>query len=430
MVVLVVEAQLSDPGLQPVRRLRELGYRVAFVTNRLERYAHLQTYGAALRDPELVVIQADTGDSAAVARAVQASSAAPEAVFTTCDYNLPVVAELARHFGLPGLNPTAAWNCRDKLRTRRALEAAGEPHPKYANPTSVTEIAAAVDAVGLPCIVKPMTESASVDVRLCHSEAEVTAHFHHIASRQVDARGQHRPTGALVEEYLLGYEVSVECLFADGQHHALGVTDKFLSPAPMFTEIGEVFPSTLPDALKGDCIETALRGLRAAGHDFGFAHVELRVVNGIPVIVEINARLAGALIPWMLDVSLQTDTLLLSLGAALGQTLEVPGQPGKAVATHYFASDSGGLIRDISGVDIARNIQGVESVAIGASAGDILTPAFSNHETFGYMKVVAETPAEATRIRDVALAQIQIRVDSCSNHEYEIHGFDPTGGTQ
>jgi len=426
--VVVVEAQLSDTGLLPLRKLRELGLPTTFVTNRLERYADLAAYDELVDDPGLAVLRADSGSSTAVTEAIERSGVAPLAVFTTCDYNVPVVAELAERFGLPGLNPTAAWSCRDKLRTRRALGAAGAACPRYARPTSVDELAGAVAHVGLPCVVKPMTESASVDVLLCFSQAEAEEHYAHITARRDDARGQRRPAGVLVEEYLLGYEVSAECLAVDGQHHVLGITDKRLSAAPTFSEIGEVFPSTLPASIHEACARTALTGLAAVGHDFGFAHVEMRVVDGVPVIVEINARLAGALIPWLLDTTLGIDTVQESLLVALGRPSGLPSAPRGAAAVHYFFSPSGGVVRNVRGVDVARRIRGVQSVEVHAATGDRLRPSLSNHESFGQLRVTADTAAEAARICDLAVTQVVVALDAAADHPSTPHGFDPTGG--
>ncbi len=410
MALFIVEAQLSDAGLEPITCGQSLGHDLVFVTNRLKRYAALSTFHRVLRSPELTILEADTGDSADVIRAILGTGLPVDGVFTMCDYNLPVVAETAAALGRPGLRPDAAWACRDKLRTRRALAAAGLPAPKFVNPVTQAALHQAVEEVGLPCVVKPMTESASVDVRLCYTAAEAVEHYRHIVARGLDARGQARPGGALVEEYLLGYEVSVECLWVADELHVLCVTDKGLGSAPVFTEIADTFPSILPEAVQAGCRRAALDGLNAVGHDFGCAHVEMRVVDGTPTIIEINARLGGDLIPVALREVTGTDFLEQSLRLCLGEQIAPPGPPRRGVASYYLSPEVSGRVTGVRGVEVARSIPGVRSVTLHVREGDVVQAAVNNHATFGYVVAVAETPMEAARICDVATSQICITI--------------------
>lgn len=107
-------------------------------------------------------------------------------------------------------------------------------------------------------------------------------------------RGQPREAGALVEEYLVGPEVSVESLSYHGETVLLGVTDKMLGPHPCFFERGETFPSVLPPELTQACADVARAAPEAVGHDFGAARVEVKLTAKGPRLIEVNARMGGA----------------------------------------------------------------------------------------------------------------------------------------
>jgi S-sulfo-L-cysteine synthase (3-phospho-L-serine-dependent) len=411
MIFYVVEAQLSDAGLRPVTVARRLGLTPVFVTNRLDRYSGLLTFDDVLRAPDSETLTTDTNNADAVTAAIRAHGGNPAGVFTMCDYNLPIVSWVAAEFGLPGLDPQAAWTCRHKLRTRQTLQAAGLPTPRYANPTTAEELRAALAYTGLPCIVKPMTESASVDVRLCYDADDVLRQFQQIVERTHDARGQLRPPGVLVEEYLVGYEMSVETVCADGEALVLGVSDKRLGPAPVFAEIGDVSPSLLPAPVVEACAAAALNGLNAVGHSFGCAHTEIRVVDGTPVIVEINARLGGDEVADLIQLTTGIDILEQSIRLHVGQSTDFNRTLDRGASSSCFSPQISGVVTAIHGVEIAEAVPGVTEVVVGVRPGDVVQAASSNHATFGRVVASADSAAEAFRLADFAASQVHVQLD-------------------
>ena len=130
---------------------------------------------------------------------------------------------------------------------------------------------------------------------MAFTEDRVRELFHGIADVPEDARGQRRRPGVLVEEYLVGYEVSVETVTFEGRTEVLGVTDKNLGGAPYFAETGDTFPSALPSSVTGPPARTALDALAAIGFDFGAAHTEIKLTADGPRVIEINGRLGGGM---------------------------------------------------------------------------------------------------------------------------------------
>jgi biotin carboxylase len=411
-VVAVVETQLSNFGLTPLRAAFELGYRALFMGRDPERYHVLGTAEEVFSTYVDEVVKADTNSVDAVVQALAGvhGQGLLRGVLTVTDYQLPIVAEVARRFGLPGLSPDAARRCRDKLLMRQACAEADVPVPRFHHVSGEADALRAAADVGLPCVVKPMTESASIGVTLCRTPAEVSAAYHAISSVPHDFRGQPRRAGALLEEYLLGVEVSVESVLVDGQRDVLGVTDQTLGPHPYFVEIGDTFPSMLSARTRDACVDVALAALAAVGHDFGAAHVEVKVTGDGPRVVEVNGRMAGdeisALIREALGVYLQREVVRLHAG----EPADLSRDRDRAAASRYLVATSAGTLHAIDGADLARRALGVVEVEFEVRPGDPVVPPANNLDLLGHVIAVADTPGEAARLGDAALCQLTVDV--------------------
>jgi D-alanine-D-alanine ligase len=63
----------------------------------------------------------------------------------------------------------------DKLRTKRLLQGAGLPTPRYAVLRNESDLAEAVEQLGLPMIVKPAAEGSSIGMSKVHKAADLPA---------------------------------------------------------------------------------------------------------------------------------------------------------------------------------------------------------------------------------------------------------------
>ncbi|MFV0126304.1 ATP-grasp domain-containing protein [Streptomyces sp. HMX112] len=410
-VFLVVETQLSHFGLSPLVAARKLGLRSVFVTRDPGRYAGPR---GSIGPGDLAdhVVRADTRDAAAVVAAARSTADRGEVrgMCTFTDYSVGVVAEAARELGLAGLSPDAAHRARNKLGTRRACAEAGVPAPLFA--WAATEEAAVAEAgdIGYPCVVKPATEAGSIGVRLCRDADEVREHFRALASDERDFRGQVKPVGALVEEYLVGYEVSVESVLVDGRRRTLGVVDKVLGAHPHFVELGQSFPSALPASVTHDASEIAEAALDAIGHDFGAAHVELKVTTTGPKLVEINARPAGADITRLIAEATGVDLPLQVVRMHAGLPADVTPVRNRAAASRCVTAGATGTVHAVHGVELARRVADGIEVELEAAVGDEVRSPTSNMDVIGRIVAVATHAAEAVRLADAALGQIQVEV--------------------
>lgn len=410
---IVVESQLSNFGLTPLTAARAEGFHTVLVSNNPDRYRTVSTAQKVYAEDLDEIIVADTNSVDEVVKdlAPVSTDRGIAGIMTVTDYNLTVVAEVAHRLGQLGLSPAAADQCRDKYLMREACAAAGVPSPARRHVTTESAARAAAVELGYPCVVKPMTESASIGVAFCRNVEMVLDAFHRIAASATNFRGQQRRPGVLIEEYLLGSEVSVEVVLVNGHREVLGVTDKNLGPHPHFVETGETFPSMLSSQARAACTSVALAALEAVSHDFGAAHVEVKLTAEGPRLVEVNGRIAGGEIGRLIREATGIDLIQQVVRMHAGLPVDLNPTRNQAAASRCLLAATSARLRAVHGTELARRSPGVVDVDLEVGVGDLIAPPESNLDLLGHVVAVGDTTGDAVRRAETALGQLSLETD-------------------
>ncbi|MGW2985211.1 pyridoxal-phosphate dependent enzyme [Streptomyces goshikiensis] len=400
--LLFVESNTTGTGMAALRLARELDFTPVLLTGEPGRYTGLDDTGAE-------VVVCDTNSLPALREAVQIRFRAQEiaGITTTSDFYVPTVAELATWLGAPGNPAEAMRTCRDKAKLRETLARAGVRQPRF---VVVRDAAAGVTAaakVGLPCVVKPVDDSGSTNVLRCTSAEEVSAHVTHILARTVNARGLPTAGAALVEELADGPEYSVEMFSVEGRHHCVGITAKSVTGTPYFVEHQHLFPAPVPPAVAEELARTARAALTAAGVRSGPTHTELRLVADGPVIIEVNPRLAGGMIPEMIRLATGTGLLEQQVRAATGQEPLLEPEFARQGGIRFLIAERAGRVLAIEGADRAAAVAGVDRVTVTVRPGAEVRPAQDAYGRLGYIIATSERPEEIEDVLDAAEREIR-----------------------
>ena len=254
-----------------------------------------------------------------------------DAVVAVDDQGVLVAALASARLGLVHNPPGTVAATRDKIEMRMRLEAASVPQPRWAVVVRASRSvsnssrlyhtpAGAASSVGFPCVVKPVSLSASRGViRADDERAAVTA----VARvRNILAEAGDDPDGpVLVEQFVPGKEVAVEALLVAGRLIVLAVFDK---PDPLdgpyFEETLYVTPSRLAPILALVERRTA-EATTAMGLLEGPVHAELRIGDEV-VMLELAARAIGGLCARSLKFGLGMSLEELMFRNALGAELK------------------------------------------------------------------------------------------------------------
>jgi biotin carboxylase len=387
--LLMVESWVGSMSRLLPRAIRESGHEFTFLTRDLHHYLRSAPEGTA--HPLLAarhVLTADTNDTHALLPEAERLHTALgfDGVITSCDYYLPVAARIADRLGLPGPPAAAVENACRKDATRRVLDAAGVPGPRFAVRSDWAGAAAAARDIGYPLVVKPVDLCAGMYVRRVDDEPALREAWRALADFPVNARGQRRSPAVLLEELLDGPEVSVETVSYDGTAQVIGVTDKSVGGAPAFIETGHMFPAALTPADDEAARGTALLALKALGLDGVVAHTEIKLTSAGPRVVEVNPRPAGNRITELIRHVTGIDLATACVDVALGHRPDPRGWDTglRSAAIGFLVPDTAGTLAAIDGGDTVREAPDVLEVQL-AEPGRAVTAAGSNNEYLGHV---------------------------------------------
>lgn len=401
--LVLVESNTTGSGQLFCSRARDIGLRPVVFARRPDRYPYLWANGIDLRT-------VDTADPEAVLRAaadlVEEGGGRVAGVTSSSEYFVATASTVAGRLGLPHADPEAVRGCRDKFTQRTLLSGAGVPGPGFALASSPEEAVVAAERIGLPVVVKPRTGSGSIGVRMCGSFADVRAAVSAILDADAAALALPPQSSVLVEEYLDGPEYSVETLDTT----VVGVTRKHLGPEPHFVEVGHDFPAALDASEYKSVCDAALHALRALGLGWGAAHVELRRTLDGCRIVEVNPRLAGGMIPRVVEEACGIDMVLHVVAeAARRETTPRPTLALSASIRFLLAGRSGRLV-EVSGVEEARRVPGVVEVGTSWEPGHDVTIRNSFQDRAAYVIAVAEGGEAAALAGASGLAALVVQI--------------------
>jgi hypothetical protein len=202
----------------------------------------------------------------------------------------------------------------------------------------------------------------------------------------------------LVEGYIPGQEVAVEGLIHHGEFHLLAIFDK---PDPLigptFEETLYVTPSRHPPAIQDQIIEACHRLIERLGLSQGPLHAEFRINQDGIWPIDVAPRSIGGLCSRALRFGEESTIEELILRQALGWDLEHLTRESTASGVMMIPTPSQGVLEDISGVEEAKRIRGVEEVIIDVRPGQplLMLPEAARYLGFIFARLPTPQAVEA-----------------------------------
>ncbi len=387
--ILIIGASILQ--LPAIKRAKELGYYVGVIDY------NPNAIGVSFADEFFNVSTIDIDGVVKTAREFE-----PDGIMTLAtDMPMRSIARACEELGLPGISFDTAIKATDKGEMIRAFEANGVEHPWYFILSSADAVDQIMDQVTFPCISKPTDNSGSRGVMLIRNAEDLREAVSYSSSNG-------RSGSVIVEEYMKGPEVSVEVMTLDGVPHVLNVTDKMTTGAPHFVEMGHNQPSMLPKMDLERIRDLACRAVKAVGIQNGPAHVEIMLTKDGPKMVELGARMGGDCITThLVPLSVGIDMIEATIRIACGEMPDISQKFCRGTAIRYFNSPSG-VIKNISGVEEARAIEGVCEISFVKGVGDTVGRIGSSTDRVGFVIAQADTPEAAIRICESACETVKI----------------------
>jgi len=359
----------------------------------------------------------DFGDAAdAAARVAEWSAGRPlAAVVGVDDVTAAAAAAIAERLGLRASAPAAVAAARDKFQMRQCLAAAGLPVPRFRRIALSENPVLAARGVAFPCVLKPLSLSASRGVIRANTTEQFVVAFKRIAA--LLARDDVAVTGdaaryLLAEEYVPGLEVALEGLLIGGTLHVLALFDK-PDPleGPFFEETIYVTPSRLPERVQRAIRATTAAACAALGLTEGPVHAELRVNDDGPWVLEVAARSIGGLCSRTLRFGTGMTLEEIILRHALGWTIDTLERERPAAGVMMIPIPKAGVLNNVQGLREAKATRLVEDVVISAHVGQEVVPLPEGWQYLGFIFARGDAPADVEDALRIAHSRLRFGID-------------------
>ncbi|PHM47823.1 ATP-grasp domain-containing protein [Xenorhabdus miraniensis] len=226
-----------------------------------------------------------------------------------------IVAEVCHSIGVPNASASAIAACNNKFLMRQALQKHGVRSIRHALCHNEEELYSQAKKVGYPLIAKPPFGAASAFIKKCRDWPELKAHYHAFTTHYnhsvyIDFMGDKQEyltlegekhisipgKSLLLEEYLDGVEGTVECAISQHMVHPVLINEKLILTEKENTVLENLLicpPVSFSPSEQEQIRDYAIACIKAVGLNYAIAHLEFRMTNDGPVVIEINPRLGG-----------------------------------------------------------------------------------------------------------------------------------------
>jgi len=437
---------------------RKLGVQLAYVTDRCHE----------LSDPwgDHAIAARFASPEEAAATAMQSLRNGPlDGILALGDAPALAAAYAARGLGLRANHPAAVEACLNKFRMREVFRDAG----LFDAPTQLwfrriplsPEPESALLGIQFPCVLKPLSLSASQGVMRANSREEFRQAARRLARLldrpDLQMKSASSVREALVEEYIPGAEVALEGILIDGELKLLAIFDK---PDPLegpyFEETIYVTPSRLALQQQSAIHLCAIAAIRALGLTDGPFHAEFRINEHGVWPIEVAPRPIGgmcaaslAFIPPQLpiannsqrnsdspaasssasdaklDASISLEELILR--HAIGEDISTWRREPTASAVMMIPVPASGLLEQVAGIEESKRVPHVTDVQITARLRDSIVDWPEGSSYLGFIFAKAERPADAEQALREAHSNLHFQIHPTLPVEHPITGkvLDP-----
>lgn len=305
------------------------------------------------------------------------AQAPPDGVLALSEPHVLPTAILAAELGLPGPGLRAALISRNKFMQRETWRRAGLCQPDYC--LASDGASAATWAAGrFPVVTKPLDQAGSQGVRIVSGDSELQA--------WVDAESGGRPF--LCEELVSGPEYSCEILLCGGEPLFTNITAKLTTPPPYFVEIGHRVPARCGAQAADAITRLATEATAAIGMQAGIAHVEVRVTDESPRLMEVAVRTPGDFIMDIIGLAAGVDLFGSLVAISLGRAPKIASAP-RGAACVWFPDPPAGSVAPVEALRATADLPGVVRVDVWAEPGSLVEPLRWSHDRVGSVVVRA-----------------------------------------
>ena len=279
------------------------------------------------------------------------------------------MAVMNEYLGIKAISLETALLVKNKDRFRLKLKELNYPMPifKILNKLDIPDLNSALKDMPYPLIVKPTNNCASRDMKIFHQNSTELQIF-------IEEKLEIYKT-LLIEEMWSGAEQTVECLVdIDGEFHKGFITDRsftFKEGYPI--ERGLIHPTQLDITKQDKLYSLAKKVAEDLNIDVGAVKLDTIYTPDGPRIIELTVRHSGGydsqlLVPKSTGKNILKAAILTAIGEKFDANL-LTNRLNRYGVTGSLWPKAGKIV-SITGLEEAKNIEGVENIFLAKELGD------------------------------------------------------------
>lgn len=383
-VICFIETAKSGSSFEAIKIARKNGYKTVLFT---ARKSFLQEKN---RFPEITQIvyvnQLAVNTIRDELTQLQQSNEKIKAIVSFIDPFVSMAARLMNDYCGTTISVDALEIMEDKAETRiTVLENSANPKFHVIHPCQKTPD---ISQLAYPFIIKLAKSSASRDVYVVQNQIEMEKKLFQLNTLYPQKK-------ILLEEYLKGPQYAVEVLVHEGHINIVAIVKQHMMKRKKFIVTGyEVqldFSEVLLAKLKA-VISSTMTALNAKNVA---CHVEMRLVDGDWKLIEINPRIAGGAMNRIIEEAYGIHLAEETMKLYMGEKFSIIPKFKNEVYAHFLTMNTVGRLLKVAGVEKALNSPNVLEVFIKPRIGNILMPAVSMGQRYGFVLATGNCAEEA-----------------------------------
>ncbi|MFZ3579529.1 ATP-grasp domain-containing protein [Virgibacillus sp. DJP39] len=323
-------------------------------------------------------------------------------IFSFNEYALYNVARVQENIGISGNSSESINICDDKYKTKKTLSESGLHINNFAICDSEFSVENFIKEYGLPVVLKPTKQKASIGVIEIKSESQIKQAFK-------ECKELCNPNDKiLVEEYIKGREVSIEAIVYKGTVYVWGITEKLIY-SNTFVESGHITPYKHGDLDSGFFNNITEKIVNSIGVKMGPLHIEGFIHDNNFIVGEVHTRYGGDNISLITECSIRSDMhspIFAEIGD-INYRIKI-NSPDSFYGVNYIHAKPG-IIESVRGHEDLNELKNLIEYKLTCDVGDKVNPLRNSYDRLGWFLVRANSRNEILETMETIQKQVKIK---------------------